>query len=67
MSEKLFSDPRWWAPFPVENVGHRELTKEEEIEALEYWLEAGDISIEEYKEELAKIEAKHAASRGSDE
>lgn len=58
--KKLFSDPRWWAPMPVKVVGRRPLTKEDEIEVLDYLLEVGDVSVEEYQKRLAEIEKKYA-------
>lgn len=45
MSEKkLFSDPRWWAPFPVEDVGLAKPSKEDDITVLDYRLEKGRIT-----------------------
>lgn len=61
MSEKkLFSDPRWWAPFPVKVVGQSPLTKEDEIEVLDYLFEVGDVSVAEYQKRLTEIEKKYA-------
>ena len=59
MSEKLFSDPRWWAPFPVEDVGLAKPSKEDDIAVLDYRLEKGRITQEEYQKQLAEIEKKY--------
>ena len=60
MSEKLFSDPRWWAPFPVKNLGKAKPSKEDDIAVLDYRLEKGRITPEEYQKQLAEIEKKYA-------
>lgn len=56
----LFSDPRWWAPFPVEDVGEAKPSKEDDIAVLDYRLEKGRITTEEYQRQLAEIEKKYA-------
>ena len=58
--QELFSDPRWWAPFPVKNHGKGKPTKEGEIAVLDYRLEKGRITPEEYQRQLAEIEKKYA-------
>jgi hypothetical protein len=60
MSEKLFSDPRWWAPFRVEDAGPAKPSKEDDIAVLDYRLEKGRITPEEYQKQLAEIEKKYA-------
>nr|WP_325190795.1 hypothetical protein [uncultured Selenomonas sp.] len=34
VEQGLFSDPRWWAPFPVKNLGKGKPTKEVYFAAL---------------------------------
>ena len=58
--QELFSDPRWWAPFPVKNHGKGKPTKEGEIAVLDYRLEKGRITLEEYQRQLAESEKKYA-------
>lgn len=59
-SRHLFSDPRWWAPFPVEDAGEAKPSKEDDIAVLDYRLEKGRITTEEYQRQLAEIEKKYA-------
>lgn len=65
--KKLFSDQRWTEPIAYEVVGEAEVTKEDEIECVDFLLKLGVIDNAGYQRRIDEINEKYSNEKSGDE
>ncbi|WP_027406172.1 hypothetical protein [Anaerovibrio sp. RM50] len=65
--KKLFSDRRWTEPIDFKVIGKVEVTKEERIKGLDFFLSQGIIDEEKYRMRLESLENEYSNKKSGDE
>ena len=65
--KKLFSDQRWTDPIAYKVIGNAEVTKEERIMGLDFFLSHGIIDEEKYRMRLEALNNEYSNEKSGDE